>query len=188
MSTPTLAELLERHEGDLRRWVAARSGSLLRYETEDDLVQGVHVRALGNAAGFAYRSEPEFRAWMFRVGRAFLADRYDYWTAAQRAPGRLLRLTESAPSTGAGGAVVAPPRDTAGPATRADRREALDRAERALDLLPPRDASLVRGHAEGRSLEDEAQRLDLSYAAVQRARLRALERFRKAYRLLERSP
>lgn len=184
MKTGALARLLEEERGRIAAFVARHAGICLRHDTVEDLVQGIHLEALSHAERFEYRSRPEFEAWLLRVARGHLAGRRDYWTAARRRPDGLLRLTRSGRSSSDPAAVAEPAHDTAGPATRADRADQLRRAEEALSLLLPRDAELVRGAADGLTIEEEADRLGLSYSAAQRARLRALERYRKTFGLL----
>jgi DNA-directed RNA polymerase specialized sigma24 family protein len=53
----------------------------------------------------------------------------------------------------------------------------------ALATLLPKDRDLVRWSSEAVPLEEQAERLGISYDAAKQARLRALERFRKAYEL-----
>lgn len=175
-----LDEDRERLLGFLRR----HGGICLRFETPEDLLQGVHVKALLAAERFEYRGRREFEAWSIRVARAHLADRAEYWTAARRRPERLARLTGADRTSPGADAVREPAGEGAGPATRAERSERIRRAEEALSLLLPRDAEYVRGIADGRTIEEDAMRAGVGYAAAQRARLRALERFRKAFGLL----
>ena len=59
---------------------------------------------------------------------------------------------------------------------------------KALAVLLPRDQQLVRWSSEGLDSGAMAERLGISRDAADRARLRALERFRKAHRLLARRP
>jgi len=184
MNADELAGRLEEHRDRLGRFVQRHAGRTLRFETVDDLIQDIHLRSIGQAAQFTYRSEPEFEAWMLRIARGHLADRYDYWTATKRGPERLLRLTRAEGDSSDPQAVRMPARDTAGPATRAGDSDELLRAEKALGLLLPRDAEMVRAHADGSTLEDEALRLEITYAAAQKARLRALQRYRKAFAVL----
>lgn len=184
MTPDELAGRLENHRGALLRFVERHAGRTLRFETAEDLVQDVHLKALARADEFTFRSEPEFEAWVFRVARGHLADRYDYWTATKRRPERLLRLTRADGDGSDPQAVRMPARDTAGPATRAGEADELVLAEKALALLLPRDAEIIRAQADGNTLEEEAERLSVSYAAAQKARLRALERYRKAFRVL----
>ena len=119
---------------------------------------------------------------MLRIARGHLSDRRDYWTAQKRRPERLLRLTQSDGTSP--GAVREPAASAPGPVTRADRADRLRIAEEALTMLLPRDADLVRGQADGLTIDDEAVRLEISYAAAQKARERALDRYRKAFLLL----
>jgi len=73
-----------------------------------------------------------------------------------------------------------------GPATFADRRAQMEVATRALGLLPGRDRELVQALSRGLSIEETAERMGISHAAAQRARLRAQERFRQTYELVMR--
>lgn len=177
-----LPDLLEQHRAVLLRFVQQRGGRLLRYEAAEDLVQGVHVRVLERGGGFAYRGDGPFLAWLRTVARSYLADRITYWTAQRRRPAGLLRLT------GAGGtdsdAAREPAGEGTGPATFAERREMLAAATAALDLLLPRDRELLQLAAEGWTVGELAEHLGLSYGAADKARTRAIERFRKAYQVV----
>lgn len=73
-----------------------------------------------------------------------------------------------------------------GSSTFAARREHLRLAVLALAALPPRDRDLVRRTSEDVPIEEQAKSLGLSYDAAKQARLRALERFRKAFDLATR--
>jgi RNA polymerase sigma factor (sigma-70 family) len=180
----TLAELLERHRAALLGFAQRRGGRVLRFETAEDLVQGVHLRALEHAHTFDYRGEKQFLEWMYAVARSHLADRHAYWLALRRRPGALVRLTQGV--TTGGGAAEPGGRGT-GPATFAERRDELELAYAALAALLERDQRLVRWSCEGLAIDEMAQRLEISYDAAERARLRAVERFRKAYRLARRA-
>jgi RNA polymerase sigma factor (sigma-70 family) len=182
-----LSTHLDAHRAALSGFVRRHAGVCLRHETGEDLVQGIHLQAIAQAERFEYRSAPEFEAWVFRIARGHMSDRRDYWTAAKRSPERLLRLTRPDGGAPAPGSAREPAMHTAGPVTRADRADRLRLADEALTMLLPRDAELVRGQADGLTLDEEAERLEISYAAAQRARLRALERYRKAFLLLARS-
>jgi len=181
-----LSTHLDAHRAALSGFVRRHAGICLRHETAEDLVQGIHLQAIAQAERFEYRSPPEFEAWVLRLARGHMSDRRDYWTATKRRPERLLRLTRPDGDAPAPGSVREPAMRTAGPVTRADRTDRLRLAEEALGMLLPRDAELVRGQADGLTLEEETERLGISYAAAQRARLRALERYRKAFLLLAR--
>jgi hypothetical protein len=55
-----------------------------------------------------------------------------------------------------------------------------------LAVLPARDRKLVRWATEGVGADEQARRLELTPAALRKARERALERFREAYALAAR--
>lgn len=186
MSANRLAEFLASHADDLAAFVARHGRSLLRYESEEDLAQGVRTCALDRGGDFEYRSEKEALGWLFTVARRYLSDRRSYWAAVKRRPRRLLRLTAFG-STAGGDAAAAEPADTAtGPSTSASRREDVAMALRALAILLPRDRDLVTWYSEGVAIDDVAARLAISRDAASRAQLRALERFRKAFAVLAR--
>ena len=183
---PALGELLERHRDALRRLVERRGKGLLSFESPDDLVQGIHLRALEVADRFAYRGEREFLGWIARLARQHFADRHEYWSALKRNPRGLLRLSSLASTLGARPRPGAPPSPTPGPATLASRREEVDLALRAIGLLLPRDQMLVRWIGEDLPIAEVASRLGISPDAAERARRRAVERLRKAYSLVSR--
>ena len=94
-----------------------------------------------------------------------------------------MRLTWGGTPSSDPGAAPEPAGTVTGPSTFAMRREQLSLAVRVLEALLPRDRDLVRWSSEGVSLEEMARRLDIGYAAAQRAHLRALSRFRDAFAL-----
>ncbi len=185
MTGSRLAQLLDQHEAELTRFVARHAGRLTRYESVDDLKQGVHLRVIESEADYEHRGAEAFQKWMYTVARNFLASRYAYWSALRRKPAALLRLTAagSGSDPGAVGEVSSP--DT-GPLTYAERRDLLLHAVRALEVMLPRDKNLVVWSSEDVSIQDMADRLEITYAAVEQARRRALDRFRKAFRLATR--
>ena len=178
-----LEELLVQHAPRVLSFVRNHANTLLAYESIEDLVQGAHVRVIEQQENFRYRSEPEFFSWLFTIVRGHLADRHDYWAAWKRRSGRVLRFTMS---QGSEGGVPFPAGTKTGPGTFAERRELLAIATRALAALPDRDQQLVQWNAEQVPLTEQAERLAMSYAAVQKAGLRAQERFRKTFELMMR--
>jgi RNA polymerase sigma factor (sigma-70 family) len=182
-AAPELGELLERHRGRVAGLVRGEARGLLRFETEDDLVHGVVVRALERGGSFEWRGEPSFFAWLRRIGESYLADRKAHWGALKRRSGRVLRFAGSGETAG-GSAVPEPAADATGPSTFAARREMIALAVRALDLLLPRDRDLVRWSADGVPLDEQAERLGVAYEAAGKARQRAIERFRKTFALV----
>ena len=175
--------LLQEHRDDLMGFLSRHAGWLLRYETPDDLMQGLHVRVLERGGGFDYQSREQFLSWIHTVARSHLADRANYWSALKRKSARLLRLTQGGTPSSDPGAVAEPAASMTGPSTFAARREQLSLAVRVLGALLERDRNLVQWSSQGVSLEEMAKRLGISYAAAQRAHLRALDRYRKAFQM-----
>jgi DNA-directed RNA polymerase specialized sigma24 family protein len=158
---------------------------LVRYESGDDLAQGLWLRLLEREHGFRYEGREPMLKWAFAVARSFLADRRAYWGALKRRSAHVLRLT-GAGGTASPGAAPEPAGTVTGPSTRASRREQLALAVRVLAVLPARDRKLVRWATEGVGADEQARRLELTPAALRKARERALERFREAYALAAR--
>jgi RNA polymerase sigma factor (sigma-70 family) len=185
MNREGLEERLVDVRQDVVRFVHKNAGFALRFETSDDLAQGIFVRALDRGAGLNAADEKAFFAWLYSVARSYLSDRRRHWSALKRGSGDLLRLSGTSDATTDPRAVGEPAADLTGPSTFASRREQLVLAVRALDLLLERDRSLVRGFCDGVSIQEQAQRLELEYDAARRARARALERFRRAFRAIQ---
>lgn len=183
MTAPSLESLLAEHRPALERWLSRHARGLLPFESIEDLVQGAHMQAIENRARFEWRGEPAFRAWLTTIARQHVADRNAHWSAKKREAGYLLRVTADATQSRPGG--VTPAARTRGPATRVEQGEQLSIAMQALALLLPRDQSFVQWFAEDLSLDEVAARLGLSKDAAERGRLRAVERFRRAYALVE---
>lgn len=182
--SPPLARLLEDQRGALLAYVRRHAGALLRRETAEDLAQLVCVHVLEHEKSFRYEGEDAFRGWLYALARSCLGERRDYWNALRRRPERLLHLTSAEAPTP--GAAREPAARRTGPGTAASRKEQIALAAKALALLLPRDAQLVRWTAEDLPLAEQAEKLGVSYDAAERARLRALERYRQAFTLLVR--
>jgi RNA polymerase sigma factor (sigma-70 family) len=167
-------------EPELRGFIARRAGRLLAFDELEDLVQTALLRALERAPGTHFDTDAELRAWLFKVAASALQDRREHWRTLKRGAARIVRLTWSErPTEGA----ASPPAPGAGPLTWAAGRELVALAARAVAALPERDRDLVRWRSEGVPLEEQAARLGLDYATVQRAGLRAMERFEKLFEL-----
>lgn len=184
MDAGKLATLIESVRPQLEGFLAQRGGAVLANETVDDLVQGVHMRALGAADHFEHRGDEEFRAWLFGLARHEIASRHEHWSALRRDAGTLLRLTwENSAATFTG---VDPASPRTGPASFAQRREMMAVAVQAASTLQLRDRRVVALGPEA-TVADVARELGLSHDAAQRARLRALERFERAFGILTRA-
>ena len=162
----------------------SEGGRLLAWEDVDDLVQGVHVRALEAAAGVEFRSAPEWRGWLFTLARQQIGKRAAYWQAMKRDARRLLRLTWHGISASASQLYQGDPSTPhTGPVTFAQRRELLALAVEATSTLQERDRRIV-AHGADVSLDTLAADLGVSRDAAQRARHRAMARFELAFQVL----
>ncbi len=90
-----LDHLLINHQEALRLYVERHASSrLLRYETPEDLVQGIFYTALRAASQFVYRSEKEFFGWIYLIARRHIYDRSTHWYALKRNAGKVLRVAQ----------------------------------------------------------------------------------------------
>lgn len=181
-SPKTLQELLVDHDENLRAFVRNNASLLvLRYESVDDIVQGVHLQALKAGERFEYRSDKEFFGWIYQIARHFMYNRTAYWKALRRNSGGLIRIYETETDG-------FDPVDTGtSPSSIAARREQIVTLTRALARIRTSDRDLLKQAAEGTSIEKLAEERGVSYDAVKQARLRALGRLRKMHKLIERA-
>ena len=184
-SPPDLEQLVIEHSDHVEAVVRRHAGSLLRLETVEDLAQGARLRILESAGAFEWRGEAAFDGWLATLVRNHLNDRRSYWNAARRNAGHLLRVSLAGPQSGVSRGVE-PISSRTGPLTFAERRDQVDVAMQALATLLPRDQELLEFERRGASIQEMADALDLTLDSAGRARLRALERFRRAYDLFER--
>ena len=176
-----LAGQREPLEGFVRR----RAGKLLlRLETTEDLVQGACAHLLARDETPGSQDERAQRAWLYTACERWLSDRRDHWTALKRSGGEVLRLTFGDSQSAELRAIRDVASSVTGPSTFAVRREQVALAALALDLLLPRDRALIEGICAGLDLSEQAQKLSITYDAAERARLRALERFRRCFQIV----
>jgi len=182
-----LTELLEAHRQMLEGMIRREAGALLlRFDTPEDLVQGVMHEAVRALPNLEWQGEEAFRAWLVTIARRHVAGRRDYWFACKRNSGEILRLTLSTAFGGNERSELAD--SSAGPSTFANRREQLVLVTRAMAMLLPRDRDLVSWSASGIELAQIATWLDLTPEGADQARRRALDRLRKAFVLASRAP
>lgn len=174
-------ERSDRIEAVVRRY----AGALLRIETVDDLAQDARLRALERRDAFEWRGPEAFDGWLRTVVRSHLEDRRVYWNAARRNAGHLLRVSLAAPESGAPRGVE-PISSRTGPLTFAERRDQMELAMQALATLLPRDQRILELERADATVEELAEELDVTPTAAARARLRALDRFRRAFDLYSR--
>jgi RNA polymerase sigma factor (sigma-70 family) len=178
---PTLKTLLISNRDPLLRHLKQKASGLLHYESEEDLLQGIYIRALKVRDHFEYQGERAFMGWVRKIAAQHIADRNEYWKAKKRKADKLFRITLSDPSTLSGRKGVNPAAVQTGADTRLQRKEMVDLALEAVATLKERDRKIVQWMAYGLSIDDMAEKLEISYDAAERARLRALDRFRKAF-------
>jgi RNA polymerase sigma factor (sigma-70 family) len=177
---PAIAELLRAHHERLVGFFAQEAGPLLlRFESAEDLAQGVHTEAIRSHASMEVRDDDSSAGWLFTIARRYLHNRRDHWFALKRNGAGVLRLTWDGGAGDLAGTAT-------GPGTFADRREQLVLITRALALLPARDRDLVRWTTDNVPLAEQADRLGIAYDATEKARTRALDRLRKAYVVVSR--
>lgn len=184
--TPDLEQLVLERSDQVEAVVRRHAGALLRLETVDDLAQGARLRVLEYGSAFEWRGDAAFDGWLATVVRNHLNDRRAYWNAARRNAGHLLRVSVAGPNSQPGTRGVEPISSRTGPLTFAERRDQVDIAMQALATLLPRDQEILQMERTGASIGEIADALDLTADAAGRARLRALDRFRRAFELYER--
>jgi DNA-directed RNA polymerase specialized sigma24 family protein len=182
MSRTDAEALLALHAPRLTAIVRHEAAGLLRFESEEDLLQGIRQRVIEKIGSLRGTADGEAEGWLATLARNWLHGRRAHWSALKRDGGALLRFTLTASDDG--GAAPLPADTSTGPATLADRLEQLTLATRALALLLDRDRDLVRWSCDGLPVADMAERLTISEEAAGKARQRALERLRKAHRLV----
>lgn len=181
-SVPPLGELIARRRPWIAHYIERHARGILRYDDKDDLVQMVAERALQQEGEFFYQGDPALTGWLTAVARGVIGDRHAHWNAMKRDRRRVLRLTFSGDPSDPG-AAPQPASSQDSPSMLAARREQLTLVVRVLASLPARDRDLVRWASQAVPLAEQATRLGMEYGAAQRAGLRALDRFRKTFRL-----
>lgn len=183
-----LGRVLVCERAALLRFVERRAGgALLRVETAEDLVQGVCAHALARTGRVEVRDDRSLLSWVFEVALHYLQDRREHWATLKRNGAAALRFALSDSSELDLGPLRELASSATGPSTFAARREQLTLAVQALALLLPRDRELVDGMCSGLTSREHGEQLGLSAAAAERARSRALERFRRSFELVLKS-
>ncbi|TAH34900.1 MAG: sigma-70 family RNA polymerase sigma factor [Planctomycetota bacterium] len=159
-------ELLLRHLPGLERFLARNAGDLIAAkESRSDLAQSVCREVLERLATdrLQFRSEPEFRHWLYEAALFKLRNRHRYYRARKR--------DAAAERSGAASA----PADTTGPGSKVRRREQQERLAAALQLLPEPEREIVRlAHLEGLAHAAIAERLGITESHSRTRLARAL--------------
>jgi RNA polymerase sigma-70 factor (ECF subfamily) len=156
---PVLDRLLQEHLPNLRAFVRAHlSPELRQRESASDVVQSVCRTLLGERQRFDFRSEAEFRAWLFQAATNKITDKQRFWLRQQR-DARREQGEHQGSDLLAGYASICSPSGAAIAAEQVAKLEqALDRLEpdhrevialTRLCGLPSREAAAVLGRSDG---------------------------------------
>lgn len=168
-----IEELLAHYLPDLREYVAKNAGGLVKAkESASDLAQSVCREVLESlkSGRLVYRSEPEFRQWLYRAAVMKMMNRQRFWTAERRdarAEGAALDAS-STPEP--------PTREASRTPSRAVAlREELELFEAAFAKLPENYREVIAlHHVEQLSHAEIAERLGVSEANSRMLLSRAL--------------
>ena len=171
---PEIDDLLAAHVPALRAFVRLRMGSALRAkESASDLVQSVCREILENRDRYQYRSDENFKRWLFTTALRVVKNKARYWQREKRDAGRELARP---PLTSSGGSsysdcyrsMITPSRDALG-------REEVERFERAFETLPDEAREIISlARIVGLSHKEIADHLGKSEAATRQSLHRAL--------------
>jgi len=167
---PSFAQLIECHRAPLVAFVAQRIPQVLRRKiSAEDVLQEASITAYVKLAGFQYRGEGAFRAWLGRIAQLKLQE------AVRRFAGTAKRGAVAEVSRGARRDTqqFAAPQGT--PSEHAMAHELEERVQRALERLPAdyrRVLTLVR--IDQQSLREAAIHLDRRYEATKKLYGRAV--------------
>ncbi len=168
-------QLLAKHERQIRRFLARRSGPLvLRRVTLDDLFQETAAAAIASAHTVAFENDAHFFAWVMTIARRVINGTL---TRQGRTP-RSVRLRR-AQSSGIGipESELVSPRRT--PSSSAAGREHTTRLCEAIDKLPDHYRCVITLYKlDELALADVAQQLGKTKGATCRLVARALKQLR----------
>lgn len=170
--------LLARHLTALRAFVRLNAGRRLRErEACSDLVQTVCREVLQGAAGFEYRGEAAFRAWLYQTARRKIIDRARFWRSERRTPRREVEL--DAPARGGSGegeaGLLGCYATFCSPSRDAMAREEQERIEEAFAKLPPDQRKVISlARIAGLPHKEIAAQMDRNENAVRQLLFRAL--------------
>ncbi|MCA9321600.1 MAG: sigma-70 family RNA polymerase sigma factor [Planctomycetes bacterium] len=169
-------DLLQRHLSGLYAFVRLNSSELLRSkESHADLVQSTCRELLENLEGFEYRSENEFKRWLFAAALNKIRKRMRYYRAEKRDLAREVRTRQTTDSTTLDFAALYA--GIGSPSDHALVSEQLDRIERIFETLTEEQRqvmTLVR--IVGLSHSEVAEQLGLSVEAARKIYSRASAR------------
>ena len=167
--------LIRMHEGSLLAFVRASAGpDLRRHESVRDILQEILIEVAKGLATVEYRTESEFRGWLYTLAERRVKDRARHHRRRKRTAGTLLSLDDQ---TIEESLLVDAYSSMGGPARALQRREDLDRLESAFARLSASDRQVLSlSFFCGMSASQIAAHLGLAAEAVRKRRTRARTR------------
>lgn len=172
-----LADLLQRHDPELRDWLFGQiNPKYLAQFDIDDVLQVTYLEAFLRIRQFEPRGSGSFQAWLRRMADHNIKDAIRLINSAKR-PSPDKRVGLVAPDQSYALLLSSLPGQGTTPTAGAARSEAAALIERALDKLPPDYAQVIRlCDLEGLSADEAARRMDRSRAAIHMLKARAHDR------------
>src|SRR5688572_1769579 len=136
-------ELLMANLPSLRAFVRLRMGPALRAkESASDLVQSVCREILENRERYQFRSDENFKRWLFTTALRVVKNKARYWQREKRDAEREIRRGRPSASR-SGGAFSDCYRSMITPSRDALAREEVERFERAFETLPEEQREVI---------------------------------------------
>lgn len=169
--TEALGELLSRQLPRLRAFVRLRVGDTLRAkESASDIVQSVCADLLRSLEAFEYRSEPEFRSWLYSAVLHKIREHERHHARHKRRADREVNLDAAAALESCYAHLITPSQHAIG-------REMAERLEAAFDALPEDYREILTlSRVIGLSHAEAAERMGRSVDSVRNLLHRALVR------------
>jgi len=164
-------ELVVRHMPSLQAYVRLKAGGqLLNKESLSDLAQSACLQILEDLPNVEFRSEPEFRQWLFKHALHKIINKQRHYRAQRRDLAR-----EIADDGGSAGALAAVYASVCTPSQHARGREALEQFEVAFAALPaPQQEAILSHRIMGLGYPEVAAAMDRSEASVRNLVYRGL--------------
>jgi RNA polymerase sigma-70 factor (ECF subfamily) len=172
-----VAALLERFLPGLRAYLRLRAGKvLLAKESSSDLAQSVCREILEHVDRYQYRSEAQFKQWLYTTALRKIANRYEHYGADKRAVHREVPLAGPSDSSGAvDPALLAACQSLITPSRQVMAREELDRIEKAFEhLSDERREVILLSRFVGLSAKEIGEQMSRSEDSVRQLLHRAL--------------
>jgi RNA polymerase sigma-70 factor (ECF subfamily) len=180
---PAIDQLCMIYSERVRRIIRLRLDSKLRPKLDSvDVVQDALIMALEGLKDFTYRNEGDFLRWLSRIAENRLRDVSKKYHADKRDIRKEISFKQEGSRTDNWFCGAAEPFDATTPSIIMRKREALDRLEKALDMLKPEYKEvIVLKKIEGLSHAEIAEKLNKSENTVPMLLFRAMAALTIAY-------